>query len=340
MKLSVNQELDAASWDRFLLQHPQANLLQSWAWGEFQKSLGNTIWRFRITQNQQIVTQLLTIKLSIGFRKYIIYAPRDLLINKSAPAHQQHQAIKLIIQKIKQLAPQHNAILFRVEPPVNKTDNTAVSVYKSLGFIPSVKSLQPATNLMLNISDTETEILSQMKSKTRYNIRLATKKDVAVTISKNSDDIQIFNQLNKETTGRSGFKSHPPTYYQKQFDALKSQSLIELFIAYYKNTPLAAILVAQFGKTTTYLHGASSWRYKDKMASYALQWTAIQIAKNKGYVLYDFGGVNYNNNHPNWAGVTRFKVGFGGQMVEYIGSLELPLDRLWFRLYKLINFFK
>lgn len=340
MKLVVNQGLNEKDWDNFLLNHPNSNILQSWAWGEFQKTLGNTIWRFSVVDNEQIIAQLLAIKLSIGFNKYIIYAPRDILINKLAPAHHQHQAIKLIIKKIRELTSQHNLILFKTEPSILRDDSTSLSIYKSLGFKLSSKIMQPTDNLLVDISKSDIDILTNMKSKTRYNIKLAAKNQVSIRISNKLDDLKIFNQLNQETTRRGRFKSHSQRYYTKQLDILGQTNAMELIIAYWQDIPLSALLVTYFGKTATYLHGASSWLHKNKMANYAIQWSAITRAKEKNCTTYNLGGINYNNRHPGLEGITRFKTGFGGEVVEYIGALELPLNNAWFKLYKFINLFK
>lgn len=337
MKLAVDTEIDGKSWDYFTLQHPEANVLQSWAWGEFQQSLGNKIWRFRVTDNRQIVAQLLAIKLSLGLGKNLIYAPRDLLINKSASAHGQHLAMTMIIDKIRAMAPQEKAILLRLDPPITHKDSTAISIYRSLGFMPSKKSIQPPENLIVDISPKEANILARMKPKTRYNIRLAHKKNVQVVISHNPDDIRIFNTLNQETAARNRFRPHSDTYYKKQFKTLGQADLMNLFIAYLDKTPLAAILVAFFGQRATYFHGASSQQHRDVMASYAPHWAAIHTAKEKNCSVYDLGGINDSGNSPAWSGITRFKEGFGGQVVRFVGTLELPLNHTWFRLYKLIN---
>lgn len=340
MELTINNNLNSTEWDTFILNHPEANILQSWAWGEFQESLGNKVWRFRVTENNQTIAQLLAIRLSLGFGKNIIYAPRDILINKTQPAHYQHQAIKMIVQKIKEIAPEENAILFRIEPTILKDDPTMLSIYQSVGFVQSNRSMQPTENWLVDISVGENNILAQMKPKTRYNIRIAEKKDIKAVISQNIDDIQIFNKLNKETSARGQFVPHSDMYYKKQLEVLDNHNLLTLFIAYFNDIPLAAILVSFFGKKAMYLHGVSSHLHKDRMASYALHWIAIQTAKEQGCDIYDMGGVDHTGKHPSWSGITRFKEGFGGKTITYIGALELPLNPSWFKVYRLMRLFR
>ena len=176
-----------------------------------------------------------------------------------------------------------------------------------------------------------------MKPKTRYNIRLAERKGIRVVISKNPDDIRIFNQLNRETTARDKFIPYPDSYYKKQLESLGRAGEIELIIAYFENIPVAAILVSFFGPRATYLHGASSSEHREKMANHAVQWQAFAEAQKMGCAIYDLGGIDLNDAHPEWAGITRFKQGFGGGEVEYVGTLELPLSPFWYRLYKLLR---
>ncbi|MFA5967338.1 MAG: peptidoglycan bridge formation glycyltransferase FemA/FemB family protein [Patescibacteria group bacterium] len=339
MELHVNQGLEPKSWDYFVLQHPEANLLQSWQWGEFQKSLGNKIWRLGVADQGQTIAQLLIIKLPLRFGRHIFYSPRALLLNKTLPAHQQHQAMKLIIEKIHSLAASEKILLFRTDPPLPPDDTTSLSIYKSLGFVLSPKSTQPKTSLWLDISSRSINLLMQMKPKTRYNIRLAEKKEITVRETTQPKDIAIFNQLMHETALRDRFTPHPDNYYHQQLAILGAQNALSLFIAYDQEIPLAAALVSWFGPVASYLHGASSNQTREKQAPYLLHWEIIKAAKKRDCTVYDLGGINLAHNSA-WAGITRFKLGFGGNPTTYLGNLELPLNKPWFKLYQLLTYKK
>ena len=115
--------------------------------------------------------------------------------------------------------------------------------------------------------------------------------------------------------------------------------MLSLFIAYDETMPLAAALVAWFGQTASYLHGASNNLHREKQAPYLLHWEIIKAAKGRDCNIYDLGGINLSQQHA-WAGITRFKLGFGGTPVDYMGNLELPLHRAWFKLYQLLAYQK
>lgn len=338
MRLLVNSGLDQASWDQFILRHPAGHLLQSWAWGDFQQGLNHPIWRLRVIDDSGVpLSQLLVLKLQLGFGKFVFYTPREVLVNSTAPIQHQREAMELTVNKLRELAKDESVILWRTDPPLTNADTTALSLYRTSGFIKSRRSVQPRANWIVSLDAGLENLLTEMKPKTRYNIRLSEKHGVKVVASKDPADIRIFNQLNSETANRDRFTPHSDGYYKKQLEVLGSTGTLELFIAYLGNTPLAAILVAYFGKHAFYLHGASSNQHREVMANHAIQWVAMQAAQSRGCTDYDMGGIDINNEHPSWSGITRFKQGFGGRAVEYVGTLELPLNKIWHRIYKLLR---
>ena len=339
MELHVNQGLEPKSWDHFILQHPEANLLQSWHWGEFQRSLGHIVWRLAVTDGNAIIAQLSVFKLPLRFGRYIFYAPRAILLNKNLPAHQQYLAMKMIIDYMKKIADTEKSIMLRTDPPIPPEDTAALSIYKSIGFVLSNKSTQPKSNWQLDITPKPSNLLMLMKIKVRYNVRLSEKKGLEIRETTNPDKINIFTDLMHATAIRDNFTPHSDNYYRQQLAVLGKQNMLSLLVVYDQEEPLSAALISFFGSTATYLHGASSDKNREKKPVYALQWAAIQAAKERGCSIYDFGGVNLDPNHA-WAGISRFKTGFGGQEVNYIGNLELPLNPSWFRLYKLVTRFK
>ncbi|TSC74000.1 MAG: methicillin resistance protein, partial [Parcubacteria group bacterium Gr01-1014_33] len=109
----------------------------------------------------------------------------------------------------------------------------------------------------------------------------------------------------------------------------------ELFFAESEGRILAAALInfyhAQKGESAaTYLHGASSHEHREMMAPHLLHWRIIQEAKKRGCGTYDFWGID----EKKWPGVTRFKIGFGGDILEYPESVDVVYKRGLYRLYR------
>jgi len=115
---------------------------------------------------------------------------------------------------------------------------------------------------------------------------------------------------------------------------------VRLHIAYHDTTPIAAAIVGYFGDTATYLHGASSYEHRSLMGPYTLHWQIMQEAKRDGYHCYDFWGVaikqqSNKTTNQHWEGISRFKLGFGGKIMDYPGTFDLPVSRFWYILYRL-----
>ena len=324
------------TWDSYLINSESDHFLQSWTWGEFQKQLGNKIWRLVIEDDNNIVAQLLIIKLSLGFGQSILYSPRGQLINKNHSLPVTQASTTLLLQEIKKIADDEKVILFRIDPPVLADNIAAERFYSALGFVKNPKSIQPRHSLILDLKPTPEQLLENMKPKTRYNIHLAEKHGIVAIKSDHPYDLDKFLELNKATSGRQGFAPHSDHYYRTQFEILHSAGIQELWLARHQDKVLAAILVNYFGDTATYVHGASDHTQRELMAPHLLQFTAIQDAHRRGFTYYDFWGINPDPNHP-WAGFTRFKRGFSGNEISYIGSLELPINPLLYKLYRLLS---
>lgn len=70
------------------------------------------------------------------------------------------------------------------------------------------------------------------------------------------------------------------------------------------------------------------------MAPYALQWSAMTMAKRLGCSSYDLFGVvpRPDPDHP-LHGLFVFKSGFGGAMLHRQGAWDYPYDKRAYRMY-------
>ncbi|MBF0651698.1 peptidoglycan bridge formation glycyltransferase FemA/FemB family protein [Dysgonomonas sp. GY75] len=194
----------------------------------------------------------------------------------------------------------------------------------------SNSDILPSTTVFLNLSLSEEEILTQMKPKTRYNIRLAEKKGVRV-LQAGMDKISVWYELYKETALRNGLFINDIEYFVSvltaRADDTSSPAHVELLIAEHEGEPLAAIFLVMSGHRGTYLYGASSSQKRNYMPAYALQWEAVKIAKANGCTEYDMFGVSPgpDRSHPMY-GLYQFKTGFGGELFHHLGCWDYLLD--------------
>jgi len=325
--------------DNFVGSQKMSQFLQSWEWGEFQQRLGRKIWRLGVLDGKSLVASALAIKHNLPFGKNYLYSPRGPIVNNKIPVANFQNAFRQIINKIIEIVKQEASMFMRFEPPVEKTSQPILKSligndYKSVGS----QFIQPKDTLILDLSKSEEQLLSEMHPKTRYNIRLAEKKGVKIRIGV-KEDFEKFWSLNMETSQRDGFKTHPKSYYQKMLEVL-SPDFSKLFLTEYEGKVLVANLVIFFGDTVTYLHGASSNEYRNLMAPHLVQWRQIEEARKLGFKYYDFWGVipsqqSIDYRPQSWSGLTRFKKGFGGFEVNYVGTDDLILDGFWYNMYKM-----
>jgi len=293
--------LSKESWDAKVVELG-GSILQSWAWGRFTESQNKKVYRF---SDSDFATLALEEPLAGG--KKFIYCPRGPLGNSQSA-----------ILDLKKFSEDNSIIFSRIEP------------LQPVDLPRAIKDIQPLSNWVLNLEKTEEELLIGMKPKTRYNINLAQRKGVKVREGGQADLIDVW-QLFLETAKRNNIRLHPQSYYFKMWEHLSPANL-KILIAEYEGKPLSAMLMTLFGDTATYLHGGSSSRMKEAMAPYVLHWEAIRLAKQLGYKAYDFGGISTTN--TDWAGITRFKKGFGGYEVTYPGAYDLIYSPIWYNVYK------
>ncbi|MBP5994033.1 MAG: peptidoglycan bridge formation glycyltransferase FemA/FemB family protein [Candidatus Moranbacteria bacterium] len=228
----------------------------------------------------------------------------------------------------------------RVEP---ETEAALVEWRQEPGvrIVKAPHDVQPRENLVIDITASEEDLMMRMKSKVRYNIRLAEKKGVRIIASRDRKYQEAFLDLIEATAKRQGILAHPKSYYEKMLATLPEEEL-SLYVAEYEGEAIAANIVLFSGDTATYLHGGTSDHHRETMAPFLLQWEQIKEAKRRGCSWYDFGGVNTQQTTDNkqqitnaWAGITRFKTGFapGTETTLYPGCYDIIIDARKYRRY-------
>jgi len=193
------------------------------------------------------------------------------------------------------------------------------------------QDIQPPDTVLVDIAGDEADILSRMRSKTRYNIKLAAKKGVQVQ-SAGLDELAAWYDMYKETAERDSISIHSLRYYQHLL--AENPALCELLLARHEGDLIAGILVSYHGSTATYIYGASSNAKRNLMPAYALQWEAIKRARAHGCIAYDLFGLppSADPSHP-MHGLYQFKTGFGGEEVHRPGAWDYPVSPLLWKLF-------
>jgi len=333
-------ELYQASQDYyndFVVGQTHSPFLQSWAWGEFQRQLGKKVWRLGIKQGSSLVASAQIISQPLRLDKTYLYIPRGPLMMPGLSKETQQEIVELILSKARDIChatKREGEIFIRLEPDIDCQERTILP----LPLI-KTKDVQPSNTLVLDLLPDQKTLLKNMHSKTRYNINLAERRGVKIRQTNNLKDLNRFLFLAKTTAARAGFGIWPDKYYLQLFETLNRHQMISLWLAEYKREVVVANLVINFGDTVTYLHGGSANKNKEVMAPHLLQWQQIRWAKKNSYNFYDFWGIAPEGSAKakSWQGITRFKQGFGGQEINYLGSYEYVYNPFWYGLYNFIK---
>ncbi len=321
-------------YTEFLESHERCNFQQSLEWGKVKSN-----WIREVVlaedENKKIIGSICILIRKIPIFGNMMYSSRGPVCNIHDKA-----VLEQLTEGVREIAKKYNAFVFRMEPDIKKDDKEFRKIVEEIGY--KVKDdakdfkdeIQPRFVFRLDIKDkTEEEILSNCHQKTRYNIRLATKKGVVIKEG-TREDLKDFHKIMIETGSRDGFIIRPLEYFEKMYDELAPKHM-KLLMAYHEDKPISGIIPIMYGNKTWYLYGASSNEHRNLMPNYLLQWEMIKQAIQNKCDVYDFRGVSgvVDETHPQY-GLYRFKKGFGAEFTEFIGEVYLPFKPLTNRLYK------
>lgn len=349
----------AEEWTEFVSTHGAGHLLQTSEWAALKSHFGwwsRQVLLWDAAGTPRAGAQILFRKVA---GQVLAYVPRGPLVDWADEG-----LTRSVVERISAVARQERAFVLKIEPALLDTAANRQRLLMA-GFRPSPQTIQPRSTIVVDLRADRDAILARMKSKWRYNIRLAARKGVTVR-ELQAHELPLFQQLMAETGKRDGFSAHSTAYYQAAYERLVPQWGTFL-LASYEGTPLACLAVFATGPRAWYLWGASSNRQRNLMPNYALQWEAMRWAKERGCTQYDFWGIPDEigsmamglwdegrravlaENAPldvkafptgDLWGVFRFKQGFGGVIERMVGAWDLPLQRPIYGLYRNVLFTK
>ncbi|MDP3955083.1 MAG: peptidoglycan bridge formation glycyltransferase FemA/FemB family protein, partial [bacterium] len=240
------------------------------------------------------------------------------------------------LEYLREIGKKNNCLFIKLEPDLT-INNPQLTISNCLK---KSKPVLPVHTFLLDLTQTEESILKKMHEKTRYNLRLAQKQGVEVKEKDDEKSLEIFLDFLIETEKRQGFYSHPKSYFRRQWEVLKPAGMIHLLLAYFDNKPISGILLLRFKDSLSYAYGGSSEIHREKMPNHLLHWEAIKLGKKLGCKVYDFWGSYLKKPEPSdpWYGIYRFKAGFGGEPVSYLGAYDFVISPFLCQIYMLVDF--
>lgn len=323
---------DREVWNEALSRLPDGHVLQSYEWGEFKSRHGWTPFRLLFTAGGKAVAA------ASALLRRLPRVPWGVMYVPKGPALDYHndELLAVVLGRLEDLARQQRAIFIKVDPDVPADSREIRDALLGRGWKASSEQIQFRNTLLIDLRQKEEELLRAMKSKTRYNIRLAQRRGVEVHLA-GLEELPLFYEMYTVTSARDDFIIRPFSYYADAWGPFITSGLAQLLLARHQAETLAGLILLHFGDRVWYMYGASTDRHRNLMPNQLLQWEAMKWAKTQGYAFYDMWGAPevLDETDPMW-GVYRFKAGFGGKLASHMGAYDFPRARVLYWLYTVV----
>lgn len=335
--MELREITNKEEWEGFLKTCAEKTFLHSWNWGEFNQAMGDKIWRFGVYSSGSLIAVILVLKVDAK-RGTFLFVPHGPVVAEGLQPIDKKEILQLLLIELKNITVEEGASFFRISPIWPASANY-VEVFDELGFREAPIHMHPEITWELDITPTEENLLAGMRKTTRYLIRQAEKNpDIKIVRSNNVADLELFWPVYLQTAKRHSFVVFPKKYLETEFNCFSKDREIILFLGEYKGEVVSAAVFVIWQNICFYHHSGSLSKYNKIPVSYLLQWEAIKEAKNRGCVAYNFWGTApgvitesdaQKSRHP-WAGLSLFKMGFGGCRKEYVKTQDYVISlRYW-----------
>ena len=343
------EDMDATKWDALIEQLPNTHVLQTWEWAKVKSQFGwqphPTVWHDR---EGEVAAAAMVLERSVELlgsvvKPRVMYAPKGPLLRDWSDADLRQQ----VLNDLRVMARSRGNIFVKIDPDVglaegvpgdsqaeeNPEGQLVVQDLKARGWRFSDDQIQFRNTVIMDLRPPEETLLSNMKQKTRYNVRLARRRGVVVRTG-TQEDLDMLFQMYAETSIRDGFVIREEAYYKMVWQTFMRAGMAEPLIAEVDGEAVAAVVIYRFAGKAWYLYGMSRPLHREKMPNHLLQFEAMRRAKAAGCQFYDlWGAPNVFDESDSLWGVYRFKEGFGGKVVRHIGAWDLPVKGISYMLY-------
>ena len=327
MRLKEVSESEKITYSK-LAKHP----LQSWEWGDFRNSYGTKTYRLGHYNGNKLLATFELTSHPIPKTGYVILV----CFRSSVPSPE-------VLREFQDFGKAKSALCIKFEPNVNKL----VNGIENKNFNRSKKYLLSngcalgraqfaRYSFIIDLGKKEDDIFTNFNSKTRYNVRLASKHGVKVVEDNSPAAWDAYWRLTQETTQRQHFYSHNLHYHRLLWEHLKPAGMAHLLTATFHGEVLSTWMLFLFNDLLYYPYGAWSGKHKEVMANNLMMWEAIRWGKAHGAKKFDLWGAagpETPKDDP-WQGFTRFKEGYGGDLVEFLGSYDLVINKPLYKIYR------
>ncbi|MBQ6130233.1 peptidoglycan bridge formation glycyltransferase FemA/FemB family protein [Candidatus Saccharibacteria bacterium] len=323
---------DRAAWDAFVTSDPTANFLQSWDFYEFHLSRGKqVVRRLALDDSGKLLAAYAGVVETAKRGTYLAIAGGPLLDWTDKPL------IKKVFADIKEQGTIHHCTFVRVRPQLELSENS-LRLMSSLGLRKAPMYLSVEYAGILDLHQSEAEILKNASQGFRRKLRKAEKSDIKIEVSAADSAIAAFCDLETLHAKRQSYVPFSRSFLEKQFAAFKKHNEVLIYTATKDNEILAMNFMIFYGPEASYHYGVSSELGTKYSAAPLLHLKAMAEARDRGIFRYNLWGiVDQDDTSHRFFGVSEFKRSFGCQELKYTPAHDLVLSPLKYQLTKVVE---
>ena len=332
--LTIYEIKEKQVWENFVTLQLEHSFLHSWAWGEFNKSMGDKIWRLGVYEESELIAVVLLVKVHAK-RGDFLFVPHGPII-ENQKYNLKFKVLEILTKEFKKVAQEEKTSFVRISSLFkNIEENT--QVFKKLQYRPAPIYMHAEVTWTLSLKESENDLMYGMRKNTRNLVRRAEKEGVKIEFSASPDALNEFMKLYKQTSRKHSFVPFSKRYIENEIKAFNQEKKcsVKIYLAKYSGQYISGAIIVFYGNSAYYHHGASGDSFSKIPASYLLQWEAIKDAKKENKEFYNFWGIAKNEDdkkHP-WYGLSLFKKGFGGERKDYLHAQDLVISPLYWLSY-------
>ncbi len=305
------------SWQETIKRFPEANFLQSPNYQKMNELLKHKV----IVENFDKRAHALMVVRNAKRGKYLEIACGPLM------DYSDKELVKSVFSQIRTIAEKEKCVFVRMRPQILASDKN-VKLLEELGLKESPMHLAAEHTVMIDLTKPKEQLLAEMRRQTRYEVRRADKIGITVEKSRSEEVFKEFHQVQAETAKRQNFV--PPDLKTLLAEREAFGNSANIYVA--KTTDgekIAYGLIIKEGLEGDYYEAASTLLNRKLPGAYALLWQVIHDLKDEGYQRFNLWGIAPQG-QPNhrYAGVTTFKTGFGGEVVEYVPAHDMVISQI------------
>jgi peptidoglycan pentaglycine glycine transferase (the first glycine) len=330
-------DTDRPAWDDFIASRPEADLLQSWAWGECTALAGEPPARLLLDDNGKIRGVAQALMRPAAFGRQVAYVAHGPIWDRSAP--DADRLFAWLLQGLRTLARKEKALVVKVDPRAELGDQTNVAGLAMTNKLRPAPDLQAPTTRILELLNGLDQPDASWHADARRLSRRAEREGTVVTITREPDtaELAILHDLLVSTAEGGAFRVRDPAFLERLASELSRSDGWYLGIARVEDKPIAAMAFPRIGNRAYYLYGAlrRDPEYKHNYGAHAVMATMLRTLAADGCGTVDMWGVVEPDDataDPAWRGFSDFKRTFGGLPLRHPGLFDLVTDRFWYRL--------